>query len=331
MEARESRVNYLQRDRNEQGRARLRQQRQQEQLERERPRSASPLRATTKHVTSPGSYRDSSLNGHSTSHCQKIDRNRSSGTISAIQTDAADINQQTKKLEREGQALLENHRYTFVLERTPEGGYRRPQCQAHCACICSTGYDREIDDDYRICVLRDTAPGQKRLYHVRCFNQMIDLPKVALSRFIPDGGLGGQGLMVRKWFEHRGCIDLEKIALYIDKYKIYEAEDSKYSRQYIPWYFQHKKCEVEFGLCACPPEPTVPQEPILTDYITSADEKRELWAVLTHPRAEEMCGSSLQCGLLAGSISIAPEKTVENGVAVGERDRIAEVLASQRH
>jgi len=329
MEAREPRVNYRQRERNEQARARLRQQRQQEQLEREIRRSASPRRATTEHATSHGSYRDSSLAGHSTSHCQEVDRNRRTGTINAAQKDANKINQQTKRFEREGQALLVYDNYTFVLERTPQGGYKRAQCQAHYAYICPTDHDLEIDDDYRICVLKDTAPSQKKFYHIRCFNQMIDLPKVALSRFIPAGA--GQGLMVRKWFEHRGCIDLEKIAVYVEKYETYDAEDQEYGSIHTQWYLQHKKCDVELGECACPPEPRAPQQPILTDYVTSADEKCELWDVLTHPRAEDMRGKILSRGPFQGVISIAPEKVIEDGTAVGKWERVAQVMASQRY
>ncbi|KAK4232682.1 hypothetical protein C8A03DRAFT_20073 [Achaetomium macrosporum] len=89
---------------------------------------------------------------------------------------------------------------------------QRARCRANTDCIYLRTNPRQgntITTNHRICVHgvpnKEWFRRTKHYYHVSCFTRMIDLTDLLPSKFKMDGSSGRWGLMVEKWFEHKGC------------------------------------------------------------------------------------------------------------------------------
>ncbi|KAK1760084.1 hypothetical protein QBC47DRAFT_389 [Echria macrotheca] len=113
----------------------------------------------------------------------------------------------------------------------------RAGCRAGDDCFYAPREVR-IQDRYRIRVegVRDELGADyyrtKHYYHVLCFEAMMDLEDMIPSgNFVCDAG-GAWGLLVRKWFQHRGRIDEKVLVEYIRARK--EWEEKHYSGSFTP-------------------------------------------------------------------------------------------------
>jgi hypothetical protein len=161
------------------------------------------------------------------------------------------VEEAAERLERTGQSLFrgfERSRETIILQKTPVSPNGGARCRAEDDCLqrvmvettlrerrrensnLQYNHDRYRkrgiihDDYYRILVNR--GPFDKKYYHIRCFETMVDLAPLIPDKFFLDTntsniGPPSWGLMFRNWFENRGHIDLEKIAAYVDAEKAY--------------------------------------------------------------------------------------------------------------
>ena len=199
-----------------------------------------------------------------------------------------------ERLKEDGQGLLRelenNDRMVFLLQETPLRHFRRARCQAgDCFYVQAknpSGHD--ITQDYRICVDKGTSYNGKYYYHVLCFNWMIDLEELIPSKFKMAGAPWQWGLIIRKWFEHKGCISLDKVAAYLEEWEVYEKERNDFSGEWIMWSRNHRECKAEPGTCSCPPLRNGPDKPVLKDYTTSEEDGCDLCDVLEHPRVGDM-------------------------------------------
>jgi hypothetical protein len=198
-----------------------------------------------------------------------------------------------ERLKEDGQELLRqlerNDRMVFLLQETPPRHPGRAQCRVEdCFYVqAKKAKGRYITDDYRICVDRDTSYNGKSYYHVLCFGCMIDLEELIPSKFKMAGTPGRWGLMFQKWFEHKGCINLDKIVAYLEEREAFKKKLGEFSGEWIEWSINHRECNAEPCTCPCPPLPEVPDEPVLKDYTTSEEDGCSLYDVLEHPRVED--------------------------------------------
>ena len=116
--------------------------------------------------------------------------------------------------------------------------------------------------------------------------------------------------MLRKWFEHGGCINLRKIAGYIKAHKRYEKEDDDYDTAWIERELAHQReCNDEEGGCKCPPPPEAPVEPFLKEYQTNKGDVCPLSKVLRHRYVERLASAIQVDGLLSPGFSLVfPER-----------------------
>jgi hypothetical protein len=92
--------------------------------------------------------------------------------------------------------------------------------------------------------------------------------------------------MIEKWFEHRGCINLEKITEFLEEDTNYKKEYGDWSPQNAKWCLSHgENCKDKGDKHVCPPQPSPPKEPELKDYVNSNEQVCELVDVLEHPLA----------------------------------------------
>ncbi|KAG7284726.1 hypothetical protein NEMBOFW57_009335 [Staphylotrichum longicolle] len=164
------------------------------------------------------------------------------------------LKEAAERLEEKGRTLyrgFERFSGTIILQETPASHNAGARCRAEDDCLqrvlleaalreklrenSNLRYNHDhyrkrghIDDDYRILVSR--GPFDKKYYHIRCFETMVDLAPLIPDKFFLDTTTSRVGpfeappewgLMFRTWFEHKGQIDLEKIAAYIDAEKAY--------------------------------------------------------------------------------------------------------------
>ncbi|KFZ17219.1 hypothetical protein V501_01853 [Pseudogymnoascus sp. VKM F-4519 (FW-2642)] len=149
--------------------------------------------------------------------------------------------------------------------------------------------DSLIMADYRIALVSHNL----EYFHISCLENMIDLPLLAPSQFKLDkdgyrwnsGRPWTWGLMLRKWFQHSGCVDLARIAEYIDAYDRFKAELKAFSTPHTKWQLTHlNQCTADRGSCGCPPEPEGPgSSPALEDYKTGDTKACSISEVLQHP------------------------------------------------
>jgi hypothetical protein len=204
------------------------------------------------------------------------------------------LKEAAERLERTGQTLFrgfERFSGTIILQETPVSHNGGARCRAEDDCLqrvmvetglremlrenCNLQYNHDryrkrgnIHDDYRILVNR--GPFDKKYYHVRCFETMVDLAPLIPDKFFLDTDTSNEGpfeappswgLMFRKWFKNKGHIDLEKIAAYIDAEKAYrDIEGDSDSDKH-------------------PPDTA---KPVLRDHVTAADGGCSLSDVVQH-------------------------------------------------
>jgi len=194
-----------------------------------------------------------------------------------------------ERLKEDGQQLLrqleDNDRMVFLLQETPLRHFRRARCRAgDCFYVQAKNPNgRDITDDYRICVKMAGASWQ-------------------------------WGLIIRKWFEHKGCISLDKVAAYLEEQEAYEKEHKDFSREWIIWSRNHRECKAKPGPCPCPPPPKGPDKPVLKDYTTSEEDGCNLCDALEHPRVGDMWEEPG----FGSSILGLPVTEVQDGPAVSE-------------
>jgi len=121
-----------------------------------------------------------------------------------------------------------------------------------------------------------------------CSDLMVDLEDLIPTKFRLDPQ-ASWGLLIRKWFEHKGCISLDKLATYIEAYKAYQEKHSDFSSIWIKWPRDHRRCEADQATCACPPKPQPPEKPVLKDYSTGEESRCILRDVVKHPNFGDMC------------------------------------------
>ncbi|KAK3896690.1 hypothetical protein C8A05DRAFT_20387 [Staphylotrichum tortipilum] len=127
----------------------------------------------------------------------------------------------------------------------------------------------------------------KHYYHVKCFAFMIDLASLLPQKFKLDVESGcWWGLMVEKWFEHSGRVDLDKIAKYLEDFDQFEAKQSEYNK----WSETHASCTDQEAECRCPPRPDPPSEPELGDCTKEDGDACTLLDVLEHRFAMKRTG-----------------------------------------
>jgi hypothetical protein len=85
-----------------------------------------------------------------------------------------------------------------------------------------------IEDEFRIRV--EGVRGEfdyyrtKHYYHVLCFEAMIDFVEmIPLRKFVCDAG-EGWGMIVKKWYQHRGWIDPEVLVQYVKDRETWDTE-----------------------------------------------------------------------------------------------------------
>lgn len=143
---------------------------------------------------------------------------------------------------------------------------------------------------------------------------MLDLPSLAPKRFKLDTARyrwnnswpWTWGLMLRKWFEHGGCIDLDKIAEYIRACKRFKGENNNFSTSWIKWQLAYQRtCKDDKESYQCPPPPEAPKEPILKNYKTDKGDTCPLSEVLGYEFIEDL----------------TPAIRVKSGYCAAEHDR----------
>lgn len=172
---------------------------------------------------------------------------------------------------------------------------KRAQCRAKEDCFYfrnNAECGKFIWSDARICVevpeYQLMGWGSKQYYHVQCISCMISPEDLIPDKFMLEGSWG---LMVRKWYQHKGCVDLDNIAAYIGRYKAYEKKVVDWDEKYADWSLHHRRhCKdgSDPATCGCPPAPNAPDKPVLQNY-TTGQKKVELWEVMLHDDVWEMC------------------------------------------
>lgn len=193
---------------------------------------------------------------------------------------------------------------TLLLQPSPPGHMTRARCRARYCAIAEEAGELEIRDDYRI-----VLTSHERIYfHVTCLENTLDLPSLAPKRFKLDAASyrwndnwpWTWGLMLREWFAYGGCIDLGKIAEYIQNYERYEEEGDKFDTIWIDWQLDHqRKCNDDKESCQCSSPPQAPIAPILKDYKTDEGDTCPLNEVLQHQLVENLAPAISVEGFLA--------------------------------
>lgn len=193
------------------------------------------------------------------------------------------------------QQLEQDPTMSILLQPSPPRNMRQAKCRAEDCLIADTSPRDEsrIMDDYRIVLVRH----DREYFHVSCLEKMIRLPSLAPSRFELDaegcrwnnGCPWTWGLMLRKWFEYSGRVNLIGIAEFIDAYETFQREDGDFNTRYIDWQLTHlDNGTADRRSCGCPPEPEGPVEPTLEHYQTSNAEICSLSEVLRHLYMEKL-------------------------------------------
>ncbi|KAJ4424636.1 hypothetical protein N0V82_000768 [Gnomoniopsis sp. IMI 355080] len=220
------------------------------------------------------------------------------------------------RLREDGDALLPQLREAkaeITLQQTPRSNNGGARCRAEDDCLVKRAaedsgknfpylYDpKMIKDDVRIHIDQGAAHFYYRhlYYHVACFEAMVDLAPLVPDLFSldtqPHKGdfywIPQWGVMVRKWFAHRGQINLGKIEEYIAAEL---THDEQHCDDIEQWEEVHKSrgCGKRFelgALCDCPPRPERPERPVLRDYVaTTRDEGCSLADIVHHRYCDEM-------------------------------------------
>ncbi|KAK3305247.1 uncharacterized protein B0T15DRAFT_511182 [Chaetomium strumarium] len=134
-----------------------------------------------------------------------------------------------------------------------------------------------IQDDFRIRVngVRGELAHWRmhHFYHVLCFVAMMDVEELIPSRKFTFECGPGWGLMVRKWEKHRGRVDLDVLAKFIDDMEQWEEEKKE----------ENSTSETS----AATTSSTQEKKPVLRNYVTTTSTDAEagtnLWELMKHP------------------------------------------------
>ena len=208
----------------------------------------------------------------------------------------------------------------FLLQPTPPRHMARARCCAN-YCIFRRQQDRpavHIKDDHRIVLVA----GASEYFHIQCLEKLLHLPSLAPTRFKLDTQVyrwndsmpWTWGLILRKWFQQSGCVDVNKLVEYIRAHRRHEREDGEFSTRWLDWHFTHEQnCTKGEESCGCPPRPVPPEEPILRDYETNKDDTCLLSTVIAHRYRNKLAPAIHVGGILRPDFSlIAPER--EDGI-----------------
>jgi len=201
-----------------------------------------------------------------------------------------------ERLEEDGDKLRQK------IEADPEmvvtlevSASQRAGCRAYDDCVylqANALRRNTIETHLRICVHGVQTMAwygrTKHYYHPVCFAFMIDLANLLPEKFKFDGTSGRPGLMVEKWFEHSGRIDVDKIAKFLEEFDEFEAKQSEYNK----WWESHAEhCEDQEAECRCPLRPDPPSKPELGDCTKEdGDTRMILLDVLKHRFAMKRVG-----------------------------------------
>lgn len=193
-----------------------------------------------------------------------------------------------ERLQEDGQkmtmALKRRLHTTLTLQETPQPVFRRAQCRAG-ECLYSSlenNFSCDIRDEFRV-ELRWDGLSSAEYYHVRCMECMIPLQTLARLQFKLDGRCTWS-LMIGKWMEHRGCIDVDLIVSYIERDAVFVRRQAEMIDEFSNIELRHQiSCTLERPLCGCPEMPRGPKVPVLRNYVT--DKSCTLWSVMCHQYA----------------------------------------------
>lgn len=229
--------------------------------------------------------------------------------------------------ERLKRILDEDSTSVFWLEQIPRQHIAEGKCEAK---FCSISW--AVGDVYRITVesvLWSPFGPSYRFFHVECFEKIVpDLPSLAPERFKlydrPRGIFGDidtWGVMLRKWFEHSGCINLGRIAEYIDAYRDYEEKRWEFKAYHFERFSPEEARDELAFMCNCHVRCDIPIEPILRNYQAKEGDICSVSQVLQHKYVEEM--KSL---VARSNVAVIPIVTV---VRHPEREDVAGDVARQ--
>jgi len=139
-----------------------------------------------------------------------------------------------------------------------------------------------VNYTYRIDFATQEDSRRNRHYnHAQCLDKMIDLIGLTQSKFITSRDYSlSWAMMIRKWSENQGCINLDKIIDYMKTHDIFQEERKEDDVACNEWYKAHAKCKNEtqgsrMGLRRrLPLMPERLGKPVLVDHVTSQTEKR---------------------------------------------------------
>ncbi len=121
--------------------------------------------------------------------------------------------------------------------------------------------------------------------------------------------------MLRKWFQHSGCVDVARIAEYIDAYDRFKAELKAFYTPHTEWQLAHlnqctlNQCTAGRVSYGCPPEPEGPgSSPTLEDYKTGDTKACSISEVLQHPYVGRLSTKIVIQGPLCPSFLMVPEQ-----------------------
>lgn len=193
---------------------------------------------------------------------------------------------------------------TAILEVSRSG---RARCRAERDCLyarkkIASGMTIVADFRIRLEGVKDMGfwGPTTHLYHVECFGWMVGLEKLIPENLKLEDR--DWGLMVRKWYEHKGRIDLAKIGTYIKEHKAFEEEYERANPDRVPcgmqwWLLGHVDCTGGEAGCTRPPPPMPAGTPILRDYVLEGDRGCKLSAVLHNELVDELPDSLQRAGL----------------------------------
>lgn len=105
------------------------------------------------------------------------------------------------------------------------------------------------------------------------------------------------------------CVDLARIARYIDTYDTFKAEHGAFSTANIDWQLTHfNQCTADRGSCGCLPEPKGPVSPTLEEFKTGGTKACSISEVLQHPYVERLSTEIVIQGPLCPSLLVVPEQ-----------------------
>ncbi|KAB5513625.1 hypothetical protein GE09DRAFT_1295047 [Coniochaeta sp. 2T2.1] len=142
-----------------------------------------------------------------------------------------------------------------------------------------------IHDDFRIRVsgvLGELSHWRTtHFYHILCFVAMMDVEELIPSKKFTFECGPGWGLMVMKWEMHRGRVNLDVLAKFIDDVEQWEEKKENFK----------SSAAASLGIAdgdaeaspTRPPAATQETKPVLQNYVTNAEGGANLWELMNHP------------------------------------------------